>query len=129
MLHHLHSSSVGREYCQSPGNGLESYRLGFIALFIWYPNQIKWSIYIGKEAYLNVRQQFEAAREAAFLGKHQHYFLDVIGAQSSAIADVYEHEGSEGIGEITRYTIRFTHPSHDLSPREYIGKRGSFLIQ
>jgi type VI secretion system secreted protein VgrG len=78
---------------------------------------------------LKVRDTFDAARAAFFENRHQYYFLDIAGAPSSAIADVYEFDGHEAIGEITRYTVRWTHASPDLPAKEYIGKRGAFLIQ
>ncbi|WP_061149153.1 type VI secretion system Vgr family protein [Caballeronia arvi] len=78
---------------------------------------------------MKARDAFLAAREKEFIGQHQLYYLDVLDAPSSATADVFEFEGTEAIGDVTRYTIRWTHSSHELSPREYIGKMGSFLIQ
>ncbi|SAK78056.1 hypothetical protein AWB76_05189 [Caballeronia temeraria] len=78
---------------------------------------------------MNRREEFYAARERVFKGKHQHYFIDVLQAPSSATADVIEWESIEGIGHETRCKIRFTHTSHDLSQREYLGQLGSLLIQ
>lgn len=60
---------------------------------------------------------------------HQFYSLDIKGAPAAALADVYEFEGTRGIGEPTKYTIRFTHPRHDLSRSEFLNRMGAFVIQ
>ncbi|RQS21257.1 type VI secretion system Vgr family protein [Burkholderia sp. Bp8998] len=60
---------------------------------------------------------------------HQFYSLDIKGAPAAALADVYEFEGTRGIGEPTKYTIRFTHPRHDLSRSEFLKRMGAFVIQ
>ncbi|WP_425117657.1 contractile injection system protein, VgrG/Pvc8 family, partial [Burkholderia anthina] len=60
---------------------------------------------------------------------HQFYSLDIKGAPAAALADVYAFDGVCGIGEPTRYTIRFTHPRHDLSRSEFLNRIGAFVIQ
>lgn len=60
---------------------------------------------------------------------HPFYSLDIKGAPSAALADVYEFEGTRGIGEPTRYTIQFTHPRRDLSRSEFLMRMGAFVIQ
>ncbi|WP_346778858.1 type VI secretion system tip protein VgrG [Burkholderia sp. Ac-20344] len=60
---------------------------------------------------------------------HQFYSLDIKGAAAAALADVYEFDGTRGIGEPTKYTIRFTHPRHDLSRSEFLNRMGAFVIQ
>lgn len=60
---------------------------------------------------------------------HQFYSLDLKGAPAAALADVYAFEGERGIGEPTKYTIRFTHPCHDLSRTEFLNRMGAFVIQ
>nr|WP_242431832.1 hypothetical protein [Burkholderia ambifaria] len=60
---------------------------------------------------------------------HQFYSLDIKGAPAAALADVYEFEGTRGIGEPTKYTIRFTHSRHDLSRSEFLKRMGAFVIQ
>ncbi|WP_175730726.1 type VI secretion system Vgr family protein [Burkholderia ambifaria] len=60
---------------------------------------------------------------------HQFYSLDIKGAPAAALADVYEFEGTRGIGEPTKYTICFTHPRHDLSRSEFLNRMGAFVIQ
>ncbi|WP_143749368.1 type VI secretion system Vgr family protein [Caballeronia arvi] len=78
---------------------------------------------------MNRRNDYLAEREKYFRGKHQHYFLDMPQAASSALADIFELEGVEAIGEPTHYRIRFTHPSHALKREEYIGKMASFVTR
>ena len=78
---------------------------------------------------MNRRDEYFERRERAFQGQHQPYFLEIRSAPSSATADVFSIEGEEAIGQESRYTIQFTHASHDLSQREYLGKRGSLLVQ
>lgn len=78
---------------------------------------------------MNRRDEYFERRERAFQGQHQPYFLEIRSAPSSATADVFSIEGEEAIGQENRYTIQFTHTSHDLSQREYLGKRGSLLVQ
>ncbi|WGS40175.1 hypothetical protein LFL97_10445 [Burkholderia sp. JSH-S8] len=46
---------------------------------------------------------------------HQFYYLDVPQAKTVALADVFDFHGVRAIGEPTKYVIRFTHPSSDLS--------------
>ncbi|RQZ36239.1 type VI secretion system Vgr family protein [Burkholderia sp. Bp9016] len=60
---------------------------------------------------------------------HQFYSLDIKGAPAAALADVYEFAGARGIGEPTKYTIRFTHPRHDLSRTDFLKRIGAFVIQ
>ncbi|PXX30227.1 type VI secretion system secreted protein VgrG [Burkholderia pyrrocinia] len=60
---------------------------------------------------------------------HQFYSLDIKGAPAAALADIYEFDGERGIGEPTKYTIRFTHPRHDLSRGEFLNRMGAFVIQ
>ncbi len=60
---------------------------------------------------------------------HQFYSLDIQGAPAAALADVYEFEGTRGIGEPTKYTIRFTHFRHNLSRSEFLKRMGAFVIQ
>ncbi|MEN8514807.1 type VI secretion system tip protein VgrG [Burkholderia sp. RS02] len=60
---------------------------------------------------------------------HQFYSLDIKGAPAAALADIYEFDGECGIGEPTKYTIRFTHPRHDLSRGEFLNRMGAFVIQ
>ncbi|WP_244134962.1 type VI secretion system Vgr family protein [Burkholderia sp. BCC0322] len=60
---------------------------------------------------------------------HQFYSLDIKGAPAAALADIYEFDGERGIGEPTKYTIRFTHPRHDLSRSEFLNRIGAFVIQ
>ncbi|AOR72131.1 type IV secretion protein Rhs [Burkholderia stabilis] len=60
---------------------------------------------------------------------HQFYSLDLKGAPAAALADIYEFEGTRGIGEPTKYTIQFTHPRHDLSRSEFLNRMGAFVIQ
>ncbi|VWB04700.1 type VI secretion system Vgr family protein [Burkholderia lata] len=60
---------------------------------------------------------------------HQFYSLDIKGAPAATLADVYEFDGTRGIGEPTKYTIRFTHPRHDLSRSEFLNRMGAFVIQ
>lgn len=57
------------------------------------------------------------------------YYLDMPGAPSSMLADIFAFDGTRGIGEPTKYTITFTHPSHSLSREEYVGKMANFVIQ
>lgn len=45
------------------------------------------------------------------------YYLDMPGAPSSLLADIFAFDGIRGIGEPTKYTITFTHPSHSLAGR------------
>ncbi|MDR5785862.1 type VI secretion system Vgr family protein [Caballeronia sp. LP003] len=78
---------------------------------------------------MNRREEYFERRDHAFRGQHQPYFLEMRSVPSSATADVFSIEGEEAIGRESRYTIQFTHTSHDLSQREYLGKRGSLLIQ
>jgi type VI secretion system secreted protein VgrG len=61
--------------------------------------------------------------------RHQHYSLDVAGAASTALADVFSFEGERAIGEPTKYVIQFTHPQHDLSRTEYLNRMTTFVIQ
>ncbi|AXF22673.1 type VI secretion system tip protein VgrG [Burkholderia pyrrocinia] len=60
---------------------------------------------------------------------HQFYRLDMPQAKSAALADIFAFEGSRGMGEPTKYTIRFTHPVHDLSRSEYLNRPCTFVIQ
>ncbi|MGS0891688.1 type VI secretion system Vgr family protein [Burkholderia stagnalis] len=60
---------------------------------------------------------------------HQFYSLDIKGAPAAALADIYAFDGVRGIGEPTKYTIRFTHPQHDLSRSELLNRMGTFVIQ
>ncbi len=60
---------------------------------------------------------------------HQFYSLDMPQAPSSALADIFSFEGTRGIGEPTKYAIRFTHALHDLSRIEYLNKAAAFVIQ
>lgn len=60
---------------------------------------------------------------------HQFYSLDLKGAPAAALADIFEFEGTRGIGEPTKYTIQFTHPRHDLSRGEFLNRIGAFTIQ
>ena len=78
---------------------------------------------------MNRRDEYFERRERAFQGQHQPYFLEIRSAPSSATADVFSIEGEEAIGQESRFKIQFTHTSHDLSQREYLGKRGSLLVQ
>ncbi|WP_250455980.1 type VI secretion system Vgr family protein [Caballeronia sp. ATUFL_M2_KS44] len=78
---------------------------------------------------MNRRDDYLERREQAFQGQHQRYFLEIRGALSSATADIFSFEGDEAIGQESRYKISFTHTSHDLSQHEYLGKRGSLLLQ
>ncbi len=78
---------------------------------------------------MNRSDEYFERRDHAFQGQHQPYFLEMRSVPSSAIADVFSIEGEEAIGRESRYRIQFTHTSHDLSQREYLGKRGSLLIQ
>ncbi|WP_157768524.1 hypothetical protein [Burkholderia ambifaria] len=43
------------------------------------------------------------------------YRLDLNGVPATALAGIYEFEGTCAIGEPTKYTIQFTHPRRDLS--------------
>jgi hypothetical protein len=69
---------------------------------------------------LNRRDDYLISGEQAFQGQHQLYSLNVPSAPSSAVADILSFEGDEAIGQESRYTIQFTHTSHDLSQREYL---------
>lgn len=60
---------------------------------------------------------------------HQFYSLDIKGNPAATLADIYEFEGAHGIGEPTKYTIRFTHPRHDLSRSEFLNRIGTLAIQ
>lgn len=60
---------------------------------------------------------------------HPFYSLDLKGAPAAALADIYEFEGTRGIGEPTKYTIQFTHPRHDLSRSEFLNHIGALVIQ
>ncbi|HTR05552.1 MAG TPA: phage late control D family protein, partial [Paraburkholderia sp.] len=60
---------------------------------------------------------------------HQYYTLDVISTASAALADIYSFKGTRGMGELTKYTIQFTHPQRDLPRSDYINKMASFVIQ
>lgn len=60
---------------------------------------------------------------------HQFYSLDFKSAPAAALADIYEFDGTRGIGEPTKYTIEFTHPRHDLSRDEFLNRIGAFVIQ
>src|ERR1700749_2874833 len=50
-------------------------------------------------------------------------------ASSSALADIFGFEGTRAIGEPTRLKIQFTHPSHELSRRDYVNKMATFVTQ
>ncbi|KVN41026.1 type IV secretion protein Rhs [Burkholderia pyrrocinia] len=60
---------------------------------------------------------------------HQFYYLDVPQAKTVALADVFDFHGVRAIGEPTKYVIRFTHPSSDLSRAEYLNKPAAFVVQ
>ncbi|QYD68272.1 type VI secretion system tip protein VgrG [Paraburkholderia edwinii] len=60
---------------------------------------------------------------------HRQYRLDVPQARSADQADIFSFDGERAIGQPTRYVIRFTHTSHDLSRSEYLNKPASLVIQ
>jgi type VI secretion system secreted protein VgrG len=60
---------------------------------------------------------------------HQYYSLEVISTASAGLADIYSFKGTRGMGELTKYTIQFTHPQRDLPRSDYINKMASFVIQ
>jgi hypothetical protein len=65
----------------------------------------------------------------AGINVHQFYSLDMPQACSAALADIFSFEGTRAVGEPTRYTIQFTHPSHGLSRGEYLNRPAAFVIQ
>ncbi|WP_429454717.1 type VI secretion system tip protein VgrG [Paraburkholderia sp. WC7.3g] len=60
---------------------------------------------------------------------HQYYALEVVSTPSAALADIYSFTGSRGMGLVTNYTIKFTHPQRDLPRGDYINRTASFAIQ
>lgn len=60
---------------------------------------------------------------------HQHYRLDMPQAKGAELADIFAFEGERGIGVVTRYAIRFTHPDPGLSRIDFLNKPAAFVIQ
>ena len=60
---------------------------------------------------------------------HPFYRLDMPQTASAALADIFSFTGARGLCEATRYTIRFTHPRHDLARAEYLNQIAGFVIQ
>ncbi|KND55920.1 Rhs element Vgr protein [Candidatus Paraburkholderia kirkii] len=73
--------------------------------------------------------EYRARLEEIDQSLHRRYYLDMPQAPSSVLADILAFDGTRAIGEPTKYTIIFTHPSHTLSRTEYIGNMATFVIQ
>lgn len=69
------------------------------------------------------------ATTQAITGIHQFYSLEMPQTPSADPANIDAIDGSAGIGEPTRYTIRFTHVAHDLSRTDYLNKPAALVIQ
>ncbi|CAM2165657.1 type VI secretion system secreted protein VgrG [Paraburkholderia sacchari] len=59
----------------------------------------------------------------------QYYRLDMPQVPEAARADIYDFKGRRAIGEPTKYTIQFTHPSPDLSRSDFLNRMAAFVIQ
>jgi len=71
----------------------------------------------------------DVTRARAGTDIHQFYSLDMPSTPSAALADIFSFTGTRGIGEPTKYVIRFTHPQSDLSRAEYLSHQATFVVQ